>query len=238
MSKINVEVKVSKVKEGKTTHIICVLDRSGSMSGLTNEVIKNFNHFLEVQQGLEGKAKLSLVIFDTEYSVIYDEVDIQKVKPLTSSVYFARGGTAMNDAIGRILSEKQNKKKAIVLIHTDGHENASQEFTAKQIKKLVAKLKKKWEFIFVGAGIDAMTANQDYGFTHTLNANSNAKSYDNQYDLFNNATMNYRSAGMAGAVQTAAFVAEASANEINEDRLNEIFNPNKVATTDTIITTK
>lgn len=219
MSKINIEVKVTEDKEtkGKTTHIICVLDRSGSMSGLTNEVIKNFNHFLEVQQGLEGKAKLTLVIFDTAYDVIHDEVDIQKVKPLTSSIYFARGGTAMNDAIGRILSEKQNKKKAIVLIHTDGYENASQEFNAKQIKKLVKNLKKKWEFIFVGAGIDAMTANQDYGFTHTLNANSNAKSYDNQYDLFNNATMNYRSAGMAGATATASFVAEANANEITDN---------------------
>jgi len=216
MSKINVEVKVTKEKKGGTTHIICVLDRSGSMSGQTGAVIKNFNCFLEEQQGLEGKAKLSLVIFDTEYDVIYDEVNIQKVKPLTSSVYFARDRTAMNDAIGRILSDKQRKKKAIVMIHTDGHENASQEFTAKQIKALVKKLKKKWEFIFVGAGMDAMTANKDYGFTHTLNAGNNAKSYDNQYGMFNATTTNYRSMGMASSVANAGLVAEAAANEISD----------------------
>ena len=215
MSKINIEVEVTEVDEtkGKTTHIICVLDRSGSMGGETREVIRNFNEFLKVQQELEGKAKLTLVIFDTEYDVIYDEVNIKKVKPLTSRTYFARGGTAMNDAIGRILTEKQSKKKAIVLIHTDGHENASREFSAKQIKKLVKNLKKKWEFIFVGAGMDAMTANKSYGFTHTLNASNNAQSYDNQYDMFSSVTANYRSVGMAGAAATACFVAEAAANE-------------------------
>lgn len=219
MSKLNIEVNVTKEKKGKTTHIICVLDRSGSMSGMTGEVIKNFNCFLEEQQALEGKAKLTLVIFDTEYDVLYDEVDIQKAKPLTSKLYFARGGTAMNDAIGRVLSDKQNKKKAIVMIHTDGHENASREFSAKQIKKLVKGLKKKWEFIFVGAGIDAMTKNKDYGFTRTLNANNNSRSYANQYDMMNATTAVYRSHGLseAGAAMTANIVAAAAVNEMNED---------------------
>lgn len=221
------------------THIICILDRSGSMSGLAEEVISNFNHFLKEQQELEGKAKLTLCIFDDRYKLIYDEIDLQKAKPLTSEQYYARGMTSMNDAIGRTLTNKAEHKKAIVLIHTDGHENSSKEYNSKDIKKLVKNLKKKWEFIFVGAGIDAMAANRDYGFTHTLNANSNAKSYDNQYDLFNNATMNYRSAGMAGATQTACFVAEANAAEVDEDALSGIVDAaGQVITTTTISTSK
>ena len=201
----------------KTTHIICILDRSGSMGHMTEEVIGNFNHFLAEQKELEGKAKLTLAIFDTEYKLIYDEVNLQNARPLTNDVYFARGGTALRDAVGRTLTNKQRKKKAIVMIHTDGWENASREYSAKDIKKLTNKLKKKWEFIFVGAGIDAKEQNRDYGFTHTLNANNNAKSYGNQYDMFNATTAVYRSSGMAGAAETAGIVACANAVELNED---------------------
>jgi len=202
------------------------------MGHMTKEVIGNFNHFLAEQQEIEGKAKLTLAIFDTEYTLLYDEVNIQKAKPLTSKDYWARGGTAMNDAIGRTLTNKQRKKNAIVMIHTDGWENASREYTAKDIKKLTKKLKKKWEFIFVGAGIDAMTVNRDYGFTHTLNAANNADSYDNQYHMFNATTANYRSVGMAGAAQTANIVAEANAKEGNGDILDQLGN--KITTTTTI----
>lgn len=218
----------------KTTHIICILDRSGSMGHMTEEVIGNFNHFLAEQQELEGKAKLTLAIFDTQYDLIYDEVDLQKAKPLTSDIYFARGGTALRDAVGRTLTNKQRKKNAIVMIHTDGWENASREYSPKDIKKLVKKLKKKWEFIFVGAGVDAFSANKDFGFTHTLNAGNNAKSYGNQYDMFNASTANYRSMGMAGAAQTANIVAEANANEKDVDILDQIGN--KITTTTTIST--
>ena len=197
----------------KATHIICILDRSGSMGGVAEEVRTNFNHFLKEQQELEGKAKLTLAIFDDKYELIYDEVDLKKAKPLTSKQYYARGMTAMNDAIGRTLVNKQRKKKAIVFIHTDGYENNSKEYTGKQIKKLVKKLENKWEFIFVGAGIDAMTANKDYGFRHTLNAANSAKSYDNQYDMFSTATTCYRSSGVAGSVAVANTVAEAQLTE-------------------------
>ena len=199
----------------KTTHIICILDRSGSMGHMTQEVIGNFNHFLAEQKELEGKAKLTLAIFDNHYDLIYDEVDLQKAKPLTNDVYYARGGTALRDAVGRTLTNKQRKKKAIVMIHTDGWENCSREYSPKDIKKLTNKLKKKWEFIFVGAGIDAAETNRDFGFTHTLNANNNSRSYGNQYDMFNATTTNYRSMGMKGAAVTAGIVAEANANEVN-----------------------
>jgi len=225
----------------KTTHIICILDRSGSMGSMTGQVISNFNNFLAEQKELEGKAKLTLAIFDTEYTLVYDEINLQKAKPLTNDVYFARGGTALRDAVGRTLTNKQRKKKAIVMIHTDGWENASREYSAKDIKKLTNKLKKKWEFIFVGAGIDAKEQNRDYGFTHTLNANNNSRSYANQYDMMNATTAVYRSNGL-DAVATAGIVANAAAVELNEDaeKLGKIIdsagNTILSATTDTITT--
>jgi uncharacterized protein YegL len=219
----------------KTTHIICILDRSGSMSTVAEEVRSNFNHFLKEQQELEGKAKLTLVLFDDRYKLIYDEVDLQKAKPLTSEQYYARGMTAMNDAIGRTLTNKARKQKAIVFIHTDGHENDSKEYSNKDVKKLVKKLEKKWEFIFVGAGIDAMAANKDYGFRHTLNAKKTSRSFDNQYDMFGAATSCYRATGVAGSVQTMNIVAEANANEI-EDSAGGILDQlgNTITTTTTI----
>ena len=221
----------------KTTHIICILDRSGSMSTVAEEVRSNFNHFLKEQQELEGKAKLTLVLFDDRYKLIYDEVDLQKAKPLTSEQYYARGMTAMNDAIGRTLTNKARKQKAIVFIHTDGHENDSKEYSNKDVKKLVKKLEKKWEFIFVGAGVDAMTANKDYGFRHTLNAANSGRSYANQYDMFNVATSSYRSTGVAGSAAVANTVAEAQSNEI-EDPAAKILDQlgNTIKTTTTIST--
>ena len=199
------------------THIICILDRSGSMGHMAEEVRSNFNNFLAEQKELEGRAKLTLVLFDDKYELIYDEVDLQKARPLTSRQYFARGMTAMNDAVGRTLTNKQDHKKAIVLIHTDGYENNSKEYNSKDIKKLVKGLKKKWEFIFVGAGIDAVKTNRDYGFTHTLRANNNARSYANQYDMFSATTACYRSSGAVGSSETMAVVAAANAVELNED---------------------
>jgi uncharacterized protein YegL len=177
----------------KTTHIICILDRSGSMSTLTESVISNFNTFLEEQKSVEGKAKLTLVLFDDRYEVVYDEVKLKDVKPLTTDTYFTRGMTAMNDAIGRTVSSKINKKKAIVLIHTDGFENASTEYSAKAVKELVDKQKEKWEFIFVGADIDAETVGNDLGITKTIKTSKSVNDLQDSYSVFSYTTAAYRS---------------------------------------------
>ena len=202
-----------KITMSKATHIICILDRSGSMSYMASEVIGNFNNFLKEQQELDGKAKRALALFDDKYDLVYDEIDLKKAKPLTETTYFARGMTAMNDAVGKTLTNKQNKKKAIVLIHTDGMENNSREYTPAGVKTLVEKLKKKWEFIFVGADIDAQQTSNQYGFTHTLQSHNNDLGMTNSYDMFNNVTSSYRSSGVVGSAETVAFVAEANANE-------------------------
>lgn len=220
------------------THIICILDRSFSMKHMESEVIGNFNNFLKEQKKLEGKAKLTLVLFDDQYDMIYDEIDLQKARPLTKKQYYARGMTRMNDAVGRTLTNKAGKKKAIVLIHTDGEENDSREYKHKDIKKMVKKLKKKWEFIFVGADINVQQRNEDYGFTHTLQSHNDGFGTRNSYNLFNTTTACYRSSGgVVGSAATLNCVAAANANE-SSDLVSGIIDSsgNIITTTDTITT--
>lgn len=185
----------------KTTHIIAVLDRSGSMSHLVDEVITNFNHFIKEQQSVEGKAKLTLVLFDDRYEVIYDEVDLQSVQPLTSDQYYARGMTAMYDALGKTLNDKQKKKKGIVFIHTDGLENASREWNASRVKELMDTLKEKWDFIFAGANIDSFAEGANLGIlqTNTINVTNDASGMARSYANFAAKATSYRSSGLAAS---------------------------------------
>jgi len=192
-NKIEVEVIV-KEKKAKTTHIICILDCSTSMGGQEEHVISNFNKFLKEQQELPGKAKLTLVKFDSEYEVIYDQVNLQRVKKLTHRQYFTRGMTAMYDAIGSTIDRLKSKKRAIVLIHTDGDENYSSEYTQRDVQKLVKSKKKDWEFIFAGAGIDAKRYARDYGMNvnNSFKVSNNVAGLADSYSNFTCSTTAYR----------------------------------------------
>jgi len=140
--------------ENNAVHLICILDRSGSMASLEKDVIGSFNNFLKEQQGEDGKAYLTLVLFDDSFEKVYDRVPLEEVKPIDSSIYFARGMTALYDAIGKTISE-YNDKDAMVLIQTDGEENYSKEYNHKQIQSLIKKKENiGWDFIFLGANID------------------------------------------------------------------------------------
>ena len=121
------------------TEIVCVIDRSGSMDSIKNDAIGGFNAFLKEQQNLPGEAAMTIVMFDHEYLVPYSGIPIQNIKPLYDGSYVPRGTTALNDAIGRAVSELKcrNPKKAIIMILTDGHENASHEFSKCQIKEMI-----------------------------------------------------------------------------------------------------
>jgi len=140
--------------------IVAVIDRSGSMHPLVSETIGALNDFIDTQKKLPGKAKFTLVLFDNKVETPYDRVDIQDVETITKETYFTRGLTALYDAIGTAIKDvsKRNRSgKVIVLIQTDGAENASQEFTKDAIKTMVdEKTDKGWEFHFVGTGIEAM----------------------------------------------------------------------------------
>ena len=157
------------------SHIVVIIDRSGSMAGLQDEVIGGFNNFLKDQKEVPGTATMTLVQFDDQYEVNYDFVDIQSVPDLNKDTYQPRGMTAMYDAIGKTINsvgaklaamdESERPEKVIVMIQTDGYENASQEFTQETIKSMIEEQKNKysWEFVFLGANIDAVTTGVNIG---------------------------------------------------------------------------
>lgn len=159
------------------TEIVYILDRSGSMSGLEKDTIGGYNSFLEKQKKEDGDAVVTTVLFDDKYDMVHDHVDIKKVKPLTNKEYFARGMTALLDAIGKTINHVGNRHKyaldsevpgkTIVVITTDGFENASREFTSDKVKSMIEHQKKKygWEFLFLGANIDAVETAKNFGIT-------------------------------------------------------------------------
>lgn len=162
--------------EGKDmTEIVFVLDQSGSMWGLEKDTIGGYNSFLDKQKEVEGRACISTVLFSDSAKVIHDRVDINEVRHITNEDYQPGGSTALMDAVGgavshiaRLHKEMDKDKvpgKTIVVIITDGYENASQHYTKQDIKKLITKLQKDegWEFIFLGANIDAASEAEGYG---------------------------------------------------------------------------
>jgi hypothetical protein len=148
------------------TEIIFLLDRSGSMGGLEGDTIGGFNAFIENQRKLEGKTVVTGVLFDDQYEVVWNGVEAEKVK-LTTEEYYVRGCTALLDAVGKTIldvgyrlsktNEEDRPGKVIFVITTDGFENASREFTYGKVKELIQHQQEKynWEFIFLGANIDA-----------------------------------------------------------------------------------
>ena len=157
------------------TEIAIVLDRSGSMASMAKEAVGGFNGFLESQQKLPGDARLTLVLFDHEYIVTYDGRPIKDVPPLDGHTYVPRGTTALLDAIGRTINtigerldktpEPDRPGKVLIVILTDGLENASQEFKRNQIYSMIKHQREKyaWEFIFLGANQDAIHAGSVIG---------------------------------------------------------------------------
>jgi hypothetical protein len=140
-----------------------IADRSGSMAGKETDVIGGINTFIADQKKIRDNSTLALVRFDDVYECFRPSMPLQEVRPLTADEYVPRGGTALLDAIGRSLAEMDSEwiktfpDRAIVVIATDGHENASREFTLERIKEMIRtrEASGKWAFIFLGAGVDA-----------------------------------------------------------------------------------
>jgi hypothetical protein len=162
------------------TEIIFLLDRSGSMGGLESDTIGGFNAFIDNQRKLEGKTLVTGVLFDDQYEVVWNGAEAEKVK-LTAEKYYVRGCTALLDAVGKTIldvgyrlsktSEDNRPGKVIFVITTDGFENASREFTYDKVKELIKHQQEKycWEFIFLGANIDAEREADNLGI-HSENA--------------------------------------------------------------------
>lgn len=159
------------------TEMVFVLDRSGSMSGLAADTIGGFNELIEKQKKIEGDAYVTTVLFDHEYEVLHDHVALKDVAPLTDKEYFARGSTALLDAVGRTIDsvgarlaaapEEERPEHVVFVITTDGMENASREYTAKQVREMVEHQQQKysWQFVFLGANMDAVSEARNLGIS-------------------------------------------------------------------------
>jgi len=184
------------VERDGTVHIICILDRSGSMGSLASDVIGGFNQFLKEQKELDGDAILSLILFDDRYDLIYNRVPLGDVKELTADVYSVRGMTALNDAIGKTINSNSDDN-AIVFINTDGLENSSREYTTDNARRLVEeKQNDGWEFLFAGVGIDAFNqGGKNYGMSLTSTGTFDRSSAGmvSSYSHASSVTSNYRS---------------------------------------------
>ena len=170
------------------TELVFILDRSGSMSGLESDTIGGFNSMIQKQQKEDGEAVVSTVLFDDQIDVIHDRVDISKIKKLTDKDYYVRGCTALLDAVGRAIHhignvqkyarDEDRPAKTLFVITTDGLENASSEYTFKDIKRMIERQKEKynWEFLFLGANIDAIEVAGNMGISRDRAANYNCDS--------------------------------------------------------------
>lgn len=155
------------------TELVFILDRSGSMDGLEDDTIGGFNAMLEKQKKEEGKAFVSTILFDDKTEVLHDRLPLDKVRPITEEEYYVRGCTALLDAVGGAIHHIGNIHKyarredrpgrTLFVITTDGMENASRRYTAPQVRRVIERQKARygWEFLFLGANIDAVeTAGQ------------------------------------------------------------------------------
>ena len=159
------------------TEIVFILDRSGSMSGLESDTIGGFNSMIKKQKEEEGEAYISTILFDSVSEVIYDRVPVSKIEQMTENQYYTRGCTALLDAIGSAIRhianvhkyarEEDKPAKTLFVITTDGMENASKIYSYKKIKSMIEYRKEKngWEFIFLGANIDAIATASRFGIS-------------------------------------------------------------------------
>lgn len=190
----------------KKTEIVFILDRSGSMSGLEKDTIGGYNSMLKKQQEEEGEVIVTTVLFDHEYEIVHDRTDIKEINPLTEDEYFVRGSTALLDAVGTTINKiiratKNTKKeyqanKVMFVIITDGMENSSREYSYKSIKTMIdnQKDKYKWEFIFLGANIDAVETASKFGVDEDRAVNYHADSEGTKlnYEVVSDLIVNMR----------------------------------------------
>lgn len=157
------------------TELVFILDRSGSMSGLESDTIGGYNAMLEKQKKESGEAVITTVLFDDQYELLHDRINIRGIAPITDDEYFVRGSTALLDAIGKTINKIGNVQKhtakderaehVMFVITTDGMENASREYAHDKVRQLIERQKNKygWEFIFLGANIDAVATAKQFG---------------------------------------------------------------------------
>lgn len=188
------------------TEIIFILDRSGSMSGLESDTVGGFNAMIEKQKKEEGEALISTVLFDNESKVLHDRVEVQKIERMTEKDYSPGGCTALLDAIGGAIRHIGNihkyarhedvPERTIFVITTDGMENASRYYTAEEVKRMIARQKERygWEFLFLGANIDAVETARAFGIgeDRAVNYHADAQGTQLNYEVVGAAIRRFR----------------------------------------------
>lgn len=189
-----------------TTELVFILDRSGSMAGLESDTIGGFNAMIEKQRKVAGECYVSTVLFDNKSEVLHDRVKLSDINPMTDEDYTVHGCTALIDALGSAIHHITNIHKyaraedvpqhTMFIITTDGMENASRHYSSKQVKKMIEKQKSKygWEFLFIGANIDAVETARRYGIDSDRAVNYNADKQGTKivYDSVAKAVCNVR----------------------------------------------
>ncbi|MBQ7703986.1 MAG: VWA domain-containing protein [Selenomonadaceae bacterium] len=195
--------------DAEPVQIICILDRSGSMRSLAEDTIGGYNSFLEKQKQLEGTAEVTTVLFDDQYEKISEGVDIQQVSELTSAEYYARGTTALLDAVGKTVMDTAgkmekdkicpSKRRVLFLIMTDGLENASVEYDKSAVKSMIEQTTENynWNYIFMGANIDSVSEAEKLGINSKFAADysHNREGVEKSFEQMDAAASELRESG-------------------------------------------
>jgi len=232
--------KTEYIPTNEKTHIICVLDTSGSMSSIMSDSIGGFNTFLKQQRELPDDATITVALFDDGYELLYDNVDIKKAKDLTSKEWYPRGMTALYDAICKTINIDKAKlaklgveapAKVLVCVVTDGHENRSTEYTLEDTKKLIKECEKDdWNFVYLAANQNAFDVGSGFGISYgnTVNYTASAAGVRKMSKTLSNVTASYR--GMS--VDNVSFSMD-SKNLVQEDDEESDVVSDTLTTTDT-----
>lgn len=190
------------------TELVFILDKSGSMAGLEKDTLGGYNSMLEKQKAVEGEALITTVLFDDDYELLHDRIDIKAVSTISEKEYQVGGSTALIDAIGRTIHKIENAqrntaedyraKKVLFVIITDGEENASREYSVEKVMSQIKRQKTKygWEFIFLGANIDAVETAGRFGIApdRAQSYHSDGESTKLNYRVVSEAVAKYRAA--------------------------------------------
>ena len=180
---------MTTTKPQEAMDLIFIMDRSGSMSGSEADTIGGFNSFIQQEIKKELNTRVTTILFDHDYEVLYERKPIHEVPELTDREYWVRGSTALLDAIGRTINtlDKKIDNKTLVVIMTDGYENSSREYTKEQIKNLISN--HNWEFIYIGADIDSYAEARKFGFheSHIANYRKSKQGIKDVYASVSNA---------------------------------------------------
>lgn len=186
--------------------LVFILDKSGSMGGLEKDTIGGYNSMLEKQKAVTGEARITTVLFDNDYELLHDRIDIRAVNPITEKEYCIGGSTALLDAIGRTIdkignvqkntAEDYRAEKVMFVIITDGEENSSREYSADRVKQMIERQKTRynWEFIFLGASIDAVKTAGRFGIApdRAQNYHADSEGVELNFRVMSDALVTFR----------------------------------------------